>query len=116
MRCRAPWHADAPMAELRRLDTKAGGFAEQLGELTRFEATLDEKVERAVSQILAEVRRHGDAAVVAYTNRFDKHRASTIGDLTLTREALEAAYVRLPAVERHALETAAQRIRVFHEY
>ena len=104
------------MVEIRRLDTKESRFAEALGQLTRFEATLDERVERAVAQIIAEVRRNGDAAVVAYTNRLDKQRATSIADLTISRAELAEAHARLSAEEQHALETAAHRIRVYHEY
>jgi histidinol dehydrogenase len=104
------------MVEIRRLDTKDAKFVQALGELTRFEATLDERVERTVAQILAEVRSNGDAAVVAYTNRLDKQRASTMADLTISRAELADAYAALPADVQQALETAAQRIRVYHEY
>ena len=104
------------MAEIRRLDTREAKFAEALGELTRFEATLDEKVERTVAQIIAEVRRNGDAAVVAYTNRLDRQRASTMADLTISRAELAEAHAQLPPDVRQALETAARRIRVYHEY
>ena len=104
------------MVEIRRLDTKDSGFAAALGQLTRFEATLDERVERTVAQIIAEVRRNGDAAVVAYTNRLDRQRASSIAELTISRAELAEAHARLSVEEQKALETAAQRIRVYHEY
>src|SRR5687768_1989209 len=102
------------MAEIRRLDTREAKFAEALGELTRFEATLDEKVERTVAQIIAEVRRNGDAAVIAYTNRLDRQRASTIADLTISRAELAEAHAQLPVDVQQALETAARRIRIYH--
>ena len=60
------------MAEVRRLDTRSADFAAQLAALTRFEATMDETVERTVAGILADVHLRGDAAVVDYTNRFDR--------------------------------------------
>src|SRR5207244_7563163 len=65
---------------------------------------------------LTDVHRRGEPAVVEYTNRFDRQRAKTIADLAIPREALAAAHAGLPAVKRAALEQAAQRIRVYHEY
>ena len=56
--------------------------------------------------------RWGDAAVLAFAERFDKRRPSP-----LVRRDYQgaAALARLPAAARAALETAARRIRVFHE-
>jgi histidinol dehydrogenase len=104
------------MADLRRLDTRAAGFAAQLAALTRFEATMDETVERTVAGILADVHLRGDAAVVAYTNRFDRQNVTSIGELTIAPEELARAHAGLPAAQREALEAAAQRIRLFHQH
>jgi len=106
---------DATLA-IRRLDTSRAGFDDELAALTRFEATLDEHVERTVADIIADVRRRGDAAVVEYTNRFDGQRARTIDDLVVSDDALAAARAGLPAEQRDALEAAAARIRTYHEH
>jgi histidinol dehydrogenase len=104
------------MTDVRRLDTRSVDFAAQLAVLTRFEATMDETVERTVAGILTEVHLRGDAAVVAYTNRFDRQNVTSIADLTIAPEDLARAYAGLPAAQREALEAAAQRIRLFHEH
>ena len=104
------------MAELRRLDSATDDFAAQLAALTRFEATMDEGIERTVAAILEDVRLRGDAAVVDYTNRFDRQNAASIGELNVGPEQLARAHAGLPAVQRDALEAAARRIRVFHEH
>ena len=44
------------MTVMRRLDTRAADFTSRLAALTRFEATLDEAVERTVAGILADVQ------------------------------------------------------------
>jgi len=102
--------------ELRRLATRDAGFDAALAALTRFEATLDESVERVVADIIADVRRRGDAAVVEYTNRFDRQHATGIEDLAVPAADLAAAHAGLPAAQRVALETAAERIRIYHEH
>ena len=68
--------------------------------------------QEAVAQIVADVRRHGDAALRDYTRRID---GVTLDTLTADAEAIEAAYLAMPAELREALHLAAGRIRAFHE-
>jgi histidinol dehydrogenase len=104
------------MTELRQLDTRSADFAARLAALTRFEATLDETIERTVAGILTDVHLRGDAAVIDYTNRFDRQNATGIGELTISPEDLARAHAGLPGAQRAALEAAALRIRLFHEH
>ena len=103
------------MPEIKRLSTTQPDFDAQLAALTALEAAQDEQVERAVAQILDDVRRRGDAAVLDYTARFDRVQAATVAELEIPRAELEAALQRLPAAQREALEQAAERIRRYHE-
>ncbi|UCD68196.1 MAG: histidinol dehydrogenase [Betaproteobacteria bacterium] len=103
------------MSIITRLSTSDANFAEKLGSLLAFEATQDEGVESTVTEILLAVRQHGDKAVLDYTARFDKLAVNTVGELTLPAEQLRAAFARLPQQQRHALETAASRIRAYHD-
>lgn len=59
-------------------------------------AAQDESVDRAVASILADVKVRGDAAVVEYTNRFDRLNAVSLGQLELTRDELKLALLGLP--------------------
>jgi histidinol dehydrogenase len=104
------------MTDVRRLDTRSADFAAQLTVFTRFEATLDESVERTVAGILVDVHLRGDAAVVDYTNRFDRQNVTSIAELIVSPEDLARAHAGLPAAQREALEAAAERIRRFHEH
>jgi histidinol dehydrogenase len=70
-------------------------------------------VERTVARIVAAVRRRGDAALIAYTRRFDGV-ALTARRLRVPADDLAAAHRDLPAVVRRDLELAARRIRAFH--
>ncbi len=65
----------------------------------------------AVARILADVRRRGDAALLDWSARIDG-RAAT--DLEIPATAWRAAYDRLPAAAREALDLAGQRIADFH--
>lgn len=66
----------------------------------------------AVAQIVADVRRDGDAALRDYTSRIDGVSPDA---LTVGAEAIEAAYRAAPPDLRDALRLAADRIRAFHE-
>ncbi|HJY39317.1 MAG TPA: histidinol dehydrogenase [Steroidobacteraceae bacterium] len=100
---------------MRRLNTAQPDFDAQLAELTALEAAQDDNVDRAVAGILADVRKRGDAAVLEYTERFDRVSAASLAELEIPRAELEAALERLPSERREALEQAAERVRRYHE-
>ena len=102
------------MLEIKRLSTLDADFDSRLKALLAFEAAQDEGIERTVAGILADVKGRGDAAVVEYTNRFDRLSALTLAELELPQAELRAALEGLPAEQRHALEAAAERIRAYH--
>src|SRR6185369_431606 len=107
-----------PMAEglrLRRLKAGAPGFDAALAALTAFEPSADAKIDQTVDAILADVRARGDAALVEYTQRFDRMQVASAAELELPRQALQQALAGLDADMRAALEAAAARIRRFHE-
>jgi histidinol dehydrogenase len=68
--------------------------------------------QEAVAQIVADVRRDGDAALHDYTQRID---GLSLDALTVGAEVIEAAYQSMPPDLRDALHLAADRIRAFHE-
>ena len=101
--------------EMRRLSSAQPDFSAQLERLTAIESSQDESVERAVGEILAGVRRGGDAALLEYTERFDRLKAARVSDLELPGSALAEALAALGAEQRGALEQAAGRVRSYHE-
>jgi histidinol dehydrogenase len=103
------------MPEIARLSTAAPDFDVRLAALVAFDAALDQEVERAAATIVADVRARGDAAVLDHTARLDGVRAASVSELELTREALGRALAGLDRAQRDALETAAGRIRAYHE-
>jgi histidinol dehydrogenase len=101
--------------QIRTLDSTHDGFSQQLHALLAFEAATDDAIETAVSRILADVKQRGDAAVLEYTNRFDRVSAVSMAAFDLDQSELQAALDALPPAQRAALQTAAERIRAFHE-
>ena len=72
----------------------------------------EEDVSAAVDAVLAEVREKGDAALFAYTERFD---GVALTDLQVSEEEIEAAWASLDPDFIKTLEMAAENIRQFHQ-
>ena len=104
----------APARPLR-LATTDGGFDAAFQARLHWSADTDAAVEDAVAKILADVQRRGDAAVLEYTNRFDRLEAASMRELELGKAEMKAAFDSLPAPQRDALEQAARRVRAYHE-
>ncbi len=103
------------MIAIKRFSSADADFKQRLDDLLAFESAQDESVDRTVAAILADVKARGDAAVVEYTNRFDRLPVKSIAELELTRSELQHALDGLPKDQRDALEAAARRVRSYHE-
>ncbi|WP_288130575.1 histidinol dehydrogenase [Microbulbifer sp.] len=101
---------------IRRLDASSRDFSTQLDALLAWESVADSAVEATVAEILQQVRARGDAAVIEYTNRFDRRQLTTAREFCLDKSALTAALERIPAESRQALQSAADRVRSYHEH
>ncbi|WP_062471699.1 histidinol dehydrogenase [Variovorax boronicumulans] len=98
-----------------RLSTNSASFDAEFKARLHWSADADAAIEKVVADILADVQKRGDEAVLEYTNRFDKLDAKTLPELELTQAELKAAFEALPAAQRDALEAAARRVRCYHE-
>jgi histidinol dehydrogenase len=76
-------------------------------------AGADPEVAQAVQAIIAQVRRDGDAAVIDYTNRFDR-TSIRLGNIHITAQEIDEACANIPPELFSALELAARRIESFH--
>ncbi|MCW8125171.1 histidinol dehydrogenase [Microbulbifer halophilus] len=104
------------MIDMRRLKSSDADFGRQLDELLAWESVADTQVEDTVAEILRQVRDRGDAAVIEYTNHFDRRNLQSAAEFSLSQADLEAALERIPAAERESLEAAAARIRDYHRH
>ncbi|MYN37854.1 histidinol dehydrogenase [Duganella sp. FT109W] len=105
-------------AMITKLDSSQADFKQRLDTLLAFEASTDDAIESAVTGILADVKQRGDAAVLEYTNRFDRipnGGATSMAALEISQQEMQAALAAIPDAQRKALEVAAHRVRVFHE-
>lgn len=102
--------------KITRLDTASGDFDTRLQQLLAWESVSDTAVENTVKEVLAEVQGRGDQALVEFTNRFDRMSVDSVKALELAPAQLSAALDTISPQEREALETAAARIRQYHEH
>ena len=99
----------------RRLDFHSANFAADFDALLDSKRESDSDINDVVASITADIRNHGDQALLALTAKFDNLHAETVADLAVDQDAMAAALNGLDPELRAALELAAKRIRNFHE-
>ncbi len=103
------------LPQIRRMSSRDPEFLSNLAALLAFDDSTDEAIETSVAEILANVRNLGDAAVLDYTRRFDQVDVTSMMALELPPSELAAAFASLPQEQKAALETAARRVRDYHQ-
>lgn len=98
-----------------RLSSLSADFDSQLKARLHGSSQTDASIEICVADILADVKKRGDVAVLEYTERFDGLHVGSVAELELSQAELKVAFDSLPDVQRQALQAASQRIRSFHE-
>ena len=95
------------MIQIKRFNSTDADFNACLDKLLAFENAQDDAVDVTVASILADIRSRKDAALIEYTNRFDRLAIQSAKDLELTQENLHHSLEALASVQRNALEQAA---------
>ena len=98
-----------------RLSTAATTFEADFAARLHWSADTDAAIEQRVADILSDVQKRGDAAVLEYTARFDGLSAPSMAALELTQADFKAAFDAIPQAQRDALQAAARRVRSYHE-
>ena len=98
-----------------RISTASSSFEADFQARLHWSDDTDAAIEQRVADILADVQKRGDAAVLDYTARFDKFDITSMAELELTQAELKAAFEAIPTAQRDALEAAARRVRTYHE-
>ncbi|WP_243020918.1 histidinol dehydrogenase [Simplicispira sedimenti] len=103
------------VASPARLSTVSSTFDAEFAARLHWSAEQDAAIEQRVADILADVQKRGDAAVLEYTARFDGLSAPNMAALELTQADFKAAFDAIPQAQRDALQAAAKRVRSYHE-
>jgi histidinol dehydrogenase len=96
-----------------RLATSDARFERDFAALLEQTRDTTESVDQAVAAIIADVRREGDAALLRYTQRFDR-LALSADRLRIGAHEIDAAAASVPQELMAALDLAATRIEAFH--
>ena len=97
---------------MRFLERTDPDYESTLQALSRRSAATPQAIEDAARDIIATVRSGGDAAVRAFTEKFEGRKLTSL-ELDRTQWRAQAANVAVPVLA--ALERAAERIEAFHE-
>ena len=100
---------------IARLCSTDADFRGKFDALRAFESAQQGDTDDIVKTILSDVRTRGDGALLEFTRRFDRWQPASAIALEIPRAETKAALASLAPDVRLALETAANRIRHFHE-
>jgi histidinol dehydrogenase len=104
------------MFEITRLNSEDATFREELERLLAWEQSADPALETVVRDIINDVRARGDAALLEYTARFDRHSLAQAADLEISLDDCHKALSLIDADRRAALELAAERVRAYAQH
>ena len=96
-----------------RLNTQEPGFDAAFATLLAAKREVQADVGAVVADILADVAKRGDAAVLEYTRRFDRHDLTADG-MRVAADEIDAAMRACDPALLDALSQAATRIEAFH--
>ena len=104
------------MLNITSLNYTDADFNQQLDDVLAWDASIDGDVSKIVADILADVKKRGNAAVIEYTNKFDRMSLTDADEFELDKSQLQQALESIDGDQRKALETAASRIRQYAEH
>ena len=102
-------------ALLPTLRTADADFEARFAQRLQWSAQTDEAIEQRVAQLLTDVRDRGDQALLEATRQFDRMPTASMAALTIDAHDMAQAFANLPAPQRAALQSAAERVRGYHE-
>ncbi|UZE95193.1 histidinol dehydrogenase [Alkalimarinus alittae] len=100
---------------ITRLISSDTAFDEQLSKVLAWDEAADHQVHEVVKDILSHVKGRGDAAILEYTQRFDSVDARSMAELEISQQRLIEALDKVTPEQKQALQTAADRVRSYHE-
>ncbi len=104
------------MLNITSLNFADADFYQQLDDVLAWEASIDGDISKIVADILSDVKQRGNAAVIEYTNRFDRMSLADASEFELDKTQLQQALESIDSEQREALEIAASRVRHYAEH
>ena len=104
------------MISIKELNKQEDNFWQEMETLLAWESVSDASVLNTVNDIIADIRKRGDAALVDFTNRFDRMSVEDISALEISAETLETSVKKITEAQKQALEFAAERIKSYAQH
>lgn len=101
---------------IRTLNSAEPKFQSEMDELLHWHEEDDPKVINIVKQVILDIKRRGDAALIEYTEKFDRFSVSNASELVIEQNEIQAALSRIDPSQKQALEQAAERIASYHQH
>lgn len=99
---------------MKILRTTDRNFRYDFGKVFKRQFIVSEGIQKSVADILDDIRRIGDQALVKYTNKYDFFDISN-ESMEVTAKELNAIYKQVPKEDVEALEAAAERIEDYYK-
>ncbi|HEX9136999.1 MAG TPA: histidinol dehydrogenase [Nitrospirota bacterium] len=99
---------------MKIIDSQQEDIITELKRIINRGETATEEVAAVVREVVEQVRKQGDPAVLEYTEKFDR-TILTLKDVRVSLDEIKEAYSKVDAKKVEALKLAAKNIRAFHE-
>jgi len=97
------------------LDIKDNDFDLKFNDILSRGEESGREVEKVVADIIADVRKRGDAALLELTRRFDRLEAGSVAELEISGTEIETAFAKVSDADVASLKLAVERVTRFHE-
>lgn len=104
-----------PMSMIKQISTVDESFDADLTALLAIQQDNQQDVYSTVRDIVDDVRRRGDAALIELTSRLDRFEVTTAADLEISQERMASALAGIDDLVRGALEASIDRVRRYHQ-
>ena len=97
------------------LNTTDKNFDQNFKNLLKKRDQDDKKIDKKVSDIIRDVRRKSDQAIIDLTNKYDKLSARNFSELIVTQDELSSSLAKVTDKTKTSLKKAISRIKDYHQ-
>ena len=97
------------------LNTTDKNFDQNFKNLLKKRDQDDKKIDKKVSDIIGDVRRKSDQAIIDLTNKYDKLSARNFSELIVTQDELSSSLAKVTDKTKTSLKKAISRIKDYHQ-
>ncbi|SFV61712.1 Histidinol dehydrogenase [hydrothermal vent metagenome] len=100
---------------ITKLDSNNANFQEILQQKLDWDNVSNKDVVKTVNDIIDEVKKNGNQALIDYSNKFDNLKITDFSQLEISQNTLKKAFDALEIKQKKALQLANSRIETYHK-